>query len=45
MRVAEWKAASQPTTDAWIAEMDGKGIDGAGLRARALELIAKHSGN
>ena len=31
------------TTDGWIAEMDGKGMDGTGLRARALELIAKYS--
>ncbi|MEP4039113.1 TRAP transporter substrate-binding protein [Pseudophaeobacter sp.] len=42
-QVAKWKAASVPTTDAWVAEMDGKGVDGTGLRARALELIAKHS--
>lgn len=42
-QVAEWKAAAQPTTDGWIAEMDGKGMDGTGLRARALELIAKYS--
>lgn len=38
--VAEWKKAAQPTSDAWIAEMDGKGLDGTGLRKRALELIA-----
>ncbi|WP_209504351.1 TRAP transporter substrate-binding protein [Ruegeria sp. HKCCSP335] len=44
-QVAEWKAASQPTTDAWIAEMDEKGLDGTGLRARALELISQYSGN
>ena len=42
-QVAEWKAAAQPTTDGWIAEMDDKGMDGTGLRARALELIAKYS--
>ena len=42
-QVAEWKAAAQPTTDAWIAEMDEKGMDGTGLRARALELIEQHS--
>lgn len=39
----EWKAAAQTTIDAWIEEMDGKGLDGTGLRARALELIAKES--
>ena len=44
-QVAEWKAASQPTTDAWMAEMDEKGIDGTGLRARALELISQYSDN
>ncbi|WP_170476272.1 TRAP transporter substrate-binding protein [Ruegeria arenilitoris] len=44
-QVEEWKAASQPTTDAWIAEMDEKGMDGTGLRARALELISQYSGN
>ncbi|MFS4581492.1 TRAP transporter substrate-binding protein [Phaeobacter sp. C3_T13_0] len=42
-QVAEWRAASTATTDAWVAEMDGKGVDGSGLRARALELIAKYS--
>ncbi|NOD93633.1 C4-dicarboxylate ABC transporter [Ruegeria sp. HKCCD4884] len=42
-QVAEWKAAAQPTTDAWIAEMDEKGMDGTGLRSRALELIEQHS--
>ncbi len=38
--VAEWKAASEPTTGAWIKAMDSKGKDGTGLYARALELIA-----
>ncbi len=42
-QVDEWKAAAQPTTDGWIVEMDDKGMDGTGLRARALELIAKYS--
>ena len=42
-QVAEWKAAAQPTTDAWIVEMDEKGMDGTGLRSRALELIEQHS--
>ncbi len=43
--VAAWKAASQPTIDAWIAEMDEKGLDGTGLRAKALELIEKNTAN
>jgi TRAP-type C4-dicarboxylate transport system substrate-binding protein len=42
-QIAQWKVAAQPTTDAWIAEMDGKGLDGTALHARALELIAKYS--
>ena len=44
-QVAEWKAASQATTDAWIKEMDDAGRDGSALRARALELIEKYSAN
>lgn len=44
-QVAEWKAAAAPTADAWVEEMNGKGLDGSGLRARALELIAKHTAN
>nr|WP_229666135.1 TRAP transporter substrate-binding protein [Actibacterium pelagium] len=44
-QVAEWKAAAQSTTDTWIKEMDDAGKDGSGLRARALELIEKHSAN
>ena len=41
--VARWKAASQGTIDAWIAEMDEKGLDGTGLHQRAVELIEAHS--
>ncbi|WP_150523560.1 TRAP transporter substrate-binding protein [Roseibium sediminis] len=37
--VARWKEAAQPTIDNWIGEMSDKGIDGAALRGRALELI------
>lgn len=40
--VAEWKAAAQPTIEAWIKAMDEKGLDGTGLYARALELIAQN---
>lgn len=42
-QVAEWQNAAAPIVDEWIAEMDGKGIDGTGLRARALELIEQNS--
>lgn len=42
-QVAEWKAAAQTTTDEWVAEMDEKDLDGSGLQARALELIAKYT--
>jgi len=39
----EWKTAAQGTVDTWIKEMDDKGLDGSGLRARALELIDEAS--
>ncbi len=42
-QVEKWKAASQGTTEKWIAEMDSKGMNGTGLRARALELIKKYT--
>jgi len=38
-QIAEWKAAAEPIANDWVAEMDSKGLDGTGLRARALELI------
>jgi len=38
-----WKKAAQPVYDAWIAEMKGKGIDGAALVKDAQALVAKHS--
>lgn len=41
---ARWKAASAPVEAAWIAEMDGKGIDGTALIARAKELMAGFGG-
>lgn len=41
-QVAAWKEASQPTIDAWVAEMDEKGLDGTGLLARARELISQN---
>ena len=42
-QVAEWRAASQGTSDAWVAEMDAKGLDGTGLLAQAQALIAKYT--
>jgi len=43
-QVEEWRVASAQTIEAWIAEMDGKGLDGAGLVAEAQTLIAKYTG-
>lgn len=37
---AEWVDAVQPVINGWIAEMDGKGLDGAGLVAAARAAIA-----
>ena len=42
--VARWKAAAQPVIERWIADMDGKGIDGAALIEQARALIEKHGG-
>jgi len=42
--VARWKEASQPVIERWIADMDGKGIDGAALIEQAKALISKHGG-
>jgi TRAP-type C4-dicarboxylate transport system substrate-binding protein len=36
---ARWKAAGEAVTKAWIAEMDGKGLDGTMLYNDALSLI------
>jgi TRAP-type C4-dicarboxylate transport system substrate-binding protein len=41
-QVAEWRAAAEPTIDAWIAEMDEAGMDGAGLVERARQLISEN---
>ena len=41
---ARWKAVAQQVTDAWIAEMKGKGIDGQALVDDARKLIAKYAG-
>ena len=39
--LATWEAAAQPVIDRWLAEMDGKGIDGQDLLLRARALIAQ----
>lgn len=38
-----FRAALETVVDRWIAEANGKGIDGAALAARARDLVAKHS--
>ena len=38
--VARWKEAAQPVIARWVAEMDGKGIDGQALIDQARSLIA-----
>ncbi|WP_299870466.1 TRAP transporter substrate-binding protein [uncultured Hoeflea sp.] len=38
-----WRDASQTVIDNWYEEMEGKGIDGKALHAKAQELIAKHT--
>jgi TRAP-type C4-dicarboxylate transport system substrate-binding protein len=42
--VARWKAKSQPVIERWVADMNGKGIDGAALIEQAKGLIKKHGG-
>lgn len=37
-----WKAKWVPLTQAWVEEMNGKGVDGAALLADAKRLIEKH---
>jgi len=41
---ARWKAVAQKVTDAWIAEMKSKGIDGQALVDEARSLVAKYAG-
>lgn len=38
---AQWEQAAQPVIDNWIAEMDAKGLDGAGLVSAARGELAK----
>jgi len=42
-QVQEWRDASAGTIDAWVAEIDGKGLDGTGLLEEAKALIAKYT--
>lgn len=37
-----WRTAVQPAYDAWIAEMDSRGYDGAALFAALMEITARH---
>jgi TRAP-type C4-dicarboxylate transport system substrate-binding protein len=41
--VQEWRDASQGTIDAWVKEMDDKGLDGTALLEEARALIAKYT--
>lgn len=42
-QVEEWKTAAQPVIDNWVAEMEGKGLDGKGLLDDARALIEKYT--
>ncbi len=42
--VARWRAAAEPAYARWIAQIDERGLDGAGLVAQAAALIAEESG-
>ena len=42
-QVQEWRDASQATIDAWVDEMDEKGMDGTGLLKQARALIAENT--
>jgi len=41
-QIADWRAASQATIDAWVVEADDAGNDGTGLIAAARALIAEN---
>lgn len=43
--VARWKEAAEPVIARWVAEMDGKGIDGQALIDQAKALIDANSSN
>lgn len=40
---AKWKALGEKVTQNWIAEMDGKGLNGSALYKDAVDLIQKNS--
>lgn len=40
-QIAEWKAAAQPTIDAWLADMTAAGIDGQALLDEVRALMAQ----
>jgi TRAP-type transport system periplasmic protein len=39
---ARWREATKPVVDAWLAQAQGKGLDGEALLGAARELLAKH---
>lgn len=41
--VAKWEATAAPIVDEWVADMDGKGIDGQALLEKARGLIEKYT--
>ena len=41
--VARWTAAVQPVIDEWVAEMDGKGLNGKALLEEARALTAGYT--
>lgn len=41
--VEKWKAAAAPVVDSWIADMDGKGMNGKALVEEARALVAEES--
>ncbi|MDF2373479.1 MAG: TRAP transporter substrate-binding protein [Rhizobiaceae bacterium] len=43
--VTRWKEASEPVVGRWIADMDGRGIDGQALIDKAKALIAENAKN
>jgi TRAP-type transport system periplasmic protein len=42
--VARWKEKAQPVIARWVADMEGRGIDGQALIERAKALITAHGG-
>ncbi len=40
---ARWKAATRPVIDAWIADMDARGLNGRALYDDALALVEKYT--